>query len=183
MIGTSILKLSSSNIQDSLSCALRNQMNETKKVLTGIAEAHSAPGSGLIVGSRAGHVEGNHALILIPDICHTVYMRILALYMIAGEQLIPVSIQLGKSCIHLLGSSEFLHNFFRRIFFDHIWGLPFVILWILAVAKKEHQFFFFPWCQCNIDLLAGNWVPSAGNGIAAFSFFNSNGIMISAAKT
>ena len=158
-------------------------MDEAKKILAGITESHAASGSGFVVGSGAGHVKGNHTLVLVPDICHTVYMRILALYVIAGEKLIPVCIQLGKGGIHLLGSGEFLHNLLSRILLDHIWCFPFVIFGILAVAKKEHKFFLLARCQGNVDLLAGNWVPSAGNGVAALSFLHSNRIIVSAAKS
>ncbi|SCH78067.1 Uncharacterised protein [uncultured Blautia sp.] len=183
MVSASVLKLGGSDVQDSFPCALRDQMDEAKKILAGITESHAASGSGFVVGSGAGHVKGNHTLVLVPDICHTVYMRILALYVIAGEKLIPVCIQLGKGGIHLLGSGEFLHNLLSRILLDHIWCFPFVIFGILAVAKKEHKFFLLARCQGNVDLLAGNWVPSAGNGVAALSFLHSNRIIVSAAKS
>ena len=52
--------------------AVRDQMDETEQVLTGITEAHAAADSGFIIGSGTGHVEGNHALVLVPDIDHAV---------------------------------------------------------------------------------------------------------------
>ena len=71
-------------------------MYETKEILTGITESHSAACTGFIIGSGTRHIKGDHTLVLIPDICHTIYMLIVTLYMITGEKLVPVSIQLGK---------------------------------------------------------------------------------------
>ena len=120
MISTSIFELGSCNVKDSFSCTLRDQMYKSKKILAGITEAHSTAGSGFIVRSGTGHVKGYHTLVLVPDICHTVYVRILTLYMIAGEKIIPVSIQDGESFIYLFGSFEFLHDLLSRLFFDHV---------------------------------------------------------------
>ena len=47
-------------------------MEEAEQILTGITEAHAAADTGFIVGSGTGHVEGNHALVLVPDIDHAV---------------------------------------------------------------------------------------------------------------
>ena len=95
-------------------------MYKAKKILTGISKAHASSCTGFVVGSRAGKVESYHTLVLVPDICHTVYVRILTLYMIAGEKIIPVSIQDGESFIYLFGSFEFLHDLLSRLFFDHV---------------------------------------------------------------
>ena len=85
MISTAIFKLSSSNIKDTLSCAFRYKMYKAKKILTGISKAHTSSCTGFVVGSRAGKVESYHTLVLVPDICHTVYMGILAVYNKSGR--------------------------------------------------------------------------------------------------
>ena len=72
MISTSVLELGRSDIDDSFSCPVRDQMHETEQILAGITEAHSTADSGFIIGSRTGHIEGYHTLILVPDIYHTV---------------------------------------------------------------------------------------------------------------
>ena len=80
MVGTAIFKLSGSNIKDTLPGAFRYKMDKAKKILTGITKAHASSCTGFVVGSRAGKVESHHTLVLVPDICHTVYMGILAVY-------------------------------------------------------------------------------------------------------
>ena len=74
MIGAPVFKLCGGNINNSGTGAFRNQMHKAKKVLTGVTEAHTAADTGFIIGSAAGHVKGNHTLILVPDIYHTVYL-------------------------------------------------------------------------------------------------------------
>ena len=45
------------------------------------------PDSGFIIGSGTGHVERNHALVLVPDIDHAVEFLVRALYGETGEKL------------------------------------------------------------------------------------------------
>ena len=72
MIASAVLKLGGSDIDDSFSCAVRNLMYETENVLVGISEAHTTADTGFEIGSGTGKVEGNHTLILVPDVYHTV---------------------------------------------------------------------------------------------------------------
>ena len=95
MVSTAVLELGGSDINDTLSCTVRDQMYETEQILAGITEAHTTADSGLVIRSGTGHVKGYHTLVLVPDICHTVYVRILALYMIAGEKIILWGYDIG----------------------------------------------------------------------------------------
>ena len=70
MVSAAVLELGGSDIDDTLSCTIRDQMNETEQILAGITESHAAAGTGFIIGSGTGHVEGNHTLILVPDVDH-----------------------------------------------------------------------------------------------------------------
>lgn len=90
MIGTSIFKLCGCNIQYSLAGAIWDQMDKSQQILTGIPKAHAASGSGFKVRSRTGHIKGNHALILIPDIDHAVELFFTAFYRETGQQICPV---------------------------------------------------------------------------------------------
>lgn len=72
MVRAAVFKLGCGDVQDPLLCPVRDQVDEAQEILAGITESHAAPGSGLKIGGGAGHVEGHHALILIPDIYHAV---------------------------------------------------------------------------------------------------------------
>ena len=76
-------------------------MNKSEEILAGISEAHASADTRLIVGSRTGHVKGNHALILIPDINHSVNLLIFGRHMIDSQKLVPVRTKLFKSPVNL----------------------------------------------------------------------------------
>ncbi len=92
VVRASVLELRRGNINNAFPCALGNQMHETEQVLTGIPKSHSAPDTGLIVGSGAAHVEGDHALVLVPDIDHSVYVFVRRFNSITAKKIFPVII-------------------------------------------------------------------------------------------
>ena len=183
MISTAIFKLSSSNIKDTLSCAFRYKMYKAKKILTGISKAHASSCTGFVVGSRAGKVESYHTLVLVPDICHTVYMGILAVYKKAGEQIFPVMVQILECFLHLCGSMIFFLHGKSCGLADHIWCFPFFFLRIFTIPKKEYQFFLFPWGKYKINLVTGDGIPSTGNRTSTFSLLYGQRPVISTAHS
>ena len=72
VIGAAVGKLDRRDVQDPLPRAFRNEMHEAEQILAAVAEAHASSGPALVVGRAAAHVEGDHALILVPDVDHAV---------------------------------------------------------------------------------------------------------------
>ena len=91
MVSAAVLKLGGSDIEDTLSCAIRDQMYETEQILAGITEAHASADAGFKVGSRTGHIEGDHTLILVPYVDHAIQFFFGRRYGEMGEQAVPVS--------------------------------------------------------------------------------------------
>ena len=120
----------------------RYQMDKAQDILTGVAESHAPSGSGFVVGGRAGEVEGDHTLILVPDIDHAVYMRIAAFYLITGKEIVPVKFQGFKRVLCPGAVGIFRQNAPGAVFSDNAGSLPFVILWVFAVTQDKDQ---FPW--------------------------------------
>ena len=114
-------------------------MNEAEQILAGITESHTTAGAGLEVGSRTGHVEGNHTLILVPDVDHASQFFICTGERIFCQQAIPVGSKLCKCCINLLVGLIVGEHLFCRFFIDHARSFPFVIGCILAVAENEDK--------------------------------------------
>ena len=85
MVSAAVLELSGSNIDDTFSCSIRDQMYEAEQILAGITEAHTTADSGLVIRSGTGHVKGYHTLILIPGVDHTVYFFIGRSYCVTGK--------------------------------------------------------------------------------------------------
>ena len=85
MVSAAVLELGGSDIDDTLSCTIRDQMYEAEQILAGITEAHATTDSRLIIRSGTGHVEGYHALILVPGVDHTVYFFVSRIYRVTGK--------------------------------------------------------------------------------------------------
>ena len=92
MVCAAILELRRCNVDDTLSCTVGDQMHEAEQILTGIAEAHAAADTGLVVGSRTRHVKCHHTLILVPGIYHAVHLLVAGGNRVLGEQLLPISL-------------------------------------------------------------------------------------------
>ena len=139
VICASVFKLGSSDIEQTLSCAVRNQMNEAEQILAGITEAHTTAGAGFEVGCRTGHVEGNHTLILVPDVDHASQFFICTGERIFCQQAFPVGSKLCKCCVNLLVGLIVREHLFCRFFVDHARSFPFVIRCILTVAENKDK--------------------------------------------
>ena len=73
VVAAAVRELGGGYVYDTLASAFRNLMHKAHKVLIGVPEAHSAADSALEERGRTGHVEGDHALVLVPDVDHPVH--------------------------------------------------------------------------------------------------------------
>ena len=101
MVAAAVRELGGGYVYDTLAGTLRNLMHEAHKVLIGVPEAHSAADSALEERGRTGHVEGDHALVLVPDVDHPVHLFLRTLHRIYIQQGIPICLELSKCRIHL----------------------------------------------------------------------------------
>ena len=143
-------------------------MYKSQKILTGITESHTTACSRLIIGCRSGHIERNHTLVLIPDICHTVDVFIFTGYCKTCQQILPVIIQFCKSRHSLIHCIKAFDQGFCRCLIDDSRCFPFIICRVLTISQHKYKFFFFTWYQFNIDLMCCDRIPSTCYGIAAF---------------
>ena len=72
VVAATVRELGAGDIDDALAGTGRYLMNETYEVLVGIAEAHASTDAALEETCRTRHTEGDHALILVPDVHHAV---------------------------------------------------------------------------------------------------------------
>ena len=139
MVCASVFKLGSGDIEQTLSCAIRDQMNEAEKILAGVTEAHATAGTGLEVGCGTGHIEGNHTLILIPDINHASQLFICTGECIFCQQAIPVGSKRCKRCVNLLIGLIVGEHLFCRFLVDYTRSFPLVVCGVLAVTKNKDK--------------------------------------------
>src|SRR5690554_4592138 len=102
VVAGAIGELRGGDVDDPLAGPLGDLMYKAKQILVGVAEAHAASDTALEVRCGAGEAEGDHALVLVPDVHHPVQPLLLCLYTEAAQQLIPVSTKPVKSAVYLL---------------------------------------------------------------------------------
>ena len=101
MVASAIGKLGRCDIYYALAGTLRNLMHESNQVLVGVTESHASANAALKERCATREAEGNHALVLVPDIDRTVHSVISALDIEDAEQIIPVFIKLAELGINL----------------------------------------------------------------------------------
>src|SRR5665647_2350506 len=106
MIATSVGKLSGSYINNSFTGPFRDLMNKTCKVLVGITETHSTSDARFKERSRTRKAEGYHALILIPDVYHSVKFIITGINSVYTQKVVPVAPEISHRGIHFFTGVE-----------------------------------------------------------------------------
>ena len=167
MVRGAVLKLRGRDVDNTLARTLRNQMDEAEKVLAAVPEAHAAADARLEVGRGPRHIEGDHALILVPDVDHAVDSVVLCLDMEGVKEVRPVCAQLGKCALHILVCLVFCEELLCRSLVDDAGRLPLLVLRIFAVAEDKHEGFRLTGLKRNMKLVGCDRVPAARNGVCA----------------
>ncbi len=173
VIGRPISLLCSRNVQDALARSRGNQMHKAQQVLVRIAEAHAAANATLVVACRAAHVEGHHALVLVPNVDHTVHACIGRAHAVGGKQLVPVGAQLSKSGIYLLVSGIARSHVLGALAVNHALGFPLLVARVLYVAQHKGGCPALAGRQFHIQLVSRNGTPARSNGARAGTSLNS----------
>ncbi len=141
-------------------------MDEAQKVLAAIAEAHAAADAGLKVGGGPAHVEGDHALVLVPDVHLTVELFVVRPDDEVRQKAQPVFFELLEPGIKLLGGLKLLEQLVSVVLVDDVRGDKLMILRALAVAQDEHVGNGFAGLQRLAQAVAGDGRPAPGVGVA-----------------
>ena len=153
MVGTAVFKLGIGNVDDPAPGTVRNQMDEAKQILTRVTEPHSTAQSAFIVAGAAAHVEGDHALVLVPDVDEPVQLLIGSMDCKGGQQMVPVCMQISKCGIDLgIGFVFFQQRLCRRLV-DDVRRFPFLIDGIFAITKDEDEAFGFARFQVDLEMM------------------------------
>ena len=155
--------------------ALRDLVHEAHEVLVGVPESHSAAYPALEERCAAGHVESDHALVLVPYVDHPVQPGVTAAEAEAAEQVVPVSSERRECRVHLLRRIEKVHQGVRSCLVDAAVGIEFLFLRILHVAEQEHQVPAFAGLQAYLQAMRRNGAPAVGDAAAALAFEHAAG--------
>ena len=72
--------------------AAKDAENKAQQILAGIAEAHTAADAALKHGGGPAHIEGDHALVRIPDVHHPIQFFFRGGQRVSAQQVVPVGL-------------------------------------------------------------------------------------------
>ena len=167
VVGAAILKLGGGDIQNALPCAGRDDVYKAQQILTAVAEAHAAAGPAFKVAGRAAHIEGDHTLILVPDVHHTVQLFLAGFQMVGGEQSFPVVGQRLAGRVHLCIGGIACDHGMGTLLVDDTGSRELFVLWVLDVAQTEEDLLFLTRCKGDMDVQRAHRCPAVGNAAGA----------------
>ena len=121
----------------------------------------------LVVAGRAGHVEGDHALVLVPQARHAVHAHVAAFHLEGGQQLAPVGLQLGEGFLKLGVGLVLVQDLIGWGLVDYVGGDEFLVLGVLAVAQHEDEGRRLARLQAALEPVAADGGEAAGHAVAA----------------
>ena len=151
-------------------------MHEAKQVLVGIAEAHAASHARLVVGGGTGHVERDHALVLVPDVDHAVELFVAGIDAVGGQQFGPVGVELLQGGFDLFDGGETAEQLMGRLLVDDadlgriVRILPFLVLGHFDIAQHEHERCGFARLEFQTHAVGGDREPAVRHGIVSLAF-------------
>ena len=177
VIGAAVRELGGCDVEDALARTLRDHVHKAQQILARIAEAHPAPHAGLEIAGRAAHVEGDHALVLVPVpyVDHAVELFLAALHPVGAKQPLPVFPQRGKGGVKGLISGIARDHRAGAGFVHNAGRFPFFLLRIFDVAETEDDALALPGEQREIKLLGRDGLPAVGNAVRAAAAENGRG--------
>ena len=169
VIAPAVAELRCGNIQNPLPGSFRDLMDKSQKILGRISEAHAAADAALKHGGGPAHVEGDHALIRIPDIDHAGEFFILRLQLILSEQGIPVCMQFLERFLDLFIGVQAGKDFLRRLFVDDARCDELFFLGQFAVSQDKIEGLLFAGSEMHTNLMGSHRLPAGSHRIAHLS--------------
>ena len=167
VVAAAVRELRRRDVEDAFAGAFGNLVDEADEVLVRVAEAHAAPDAALEERRRAGHVERHHALVLVPDVDHTVDLRVSRPHRIARQEAVPVGVERGEGPVDLRGGVEALQDRLRRLLVDDARTRPFLPFRQFDVAEREDERLRLARLQGDGQRMRGDRAPAVRDRVAA----------------
>ena len=157
VVTAAVRKLCRSDVDDALTGAFWYLMDEAQKILIAVTEAHAPAYARLKEARRAGEAEGDHALVLVPDVDHAVQTFVAALNGVYVQEIIPHPTQFGKCLIHCLNCGKATQERVCPFLIYYRRCLPLLFFGILYVAKCEYETATLAWLQLDVQPMCCGW--------------------------
>ena len=160
VIGGAVGKLDGSDIDDPLPGPVRHDVHKAVEVLAGIPEAHAPAGAGFVVGGGAAHIEGDHALILMPDVDHPVELLVVRAKLVVTQKFVPVDGEFCQGGIYSGGVGKFSPDPLSIRLADDTGSDKFLISGVFAVAQGKDCPVAFAGGQGDLQMVAADGIPA-----------------------
>ena len=170
MVAATVGELRGGYVDDTLARTARYLMDKAHQVLVGVAESHASSDATLEERGRAREVEGDHTLILVPDVHHPVEFLVARPHAIDAQQVVPIVLQLGKGCVDLLGGVQPLYRGMGLFLIDDLRGRELLVGLVLDISQHEDQVFLLARLQFHLYIMRGDGTPAVGMAIARTAF-------------
>ena len=166
MVGGPVRELRCRNVQNPLPCSFGDHVDKAQKVLAAVPETHAAAHTALEVGGASAHVEGHHALVLVPDVYHSVKLLVICLYLDSAQKFVPVFLQFQFCLSDLIVSVVSFDHFLGSCPVDLAQAFPFLFFGVLDVTKTEGDRVLLVRLESDVQLMGSAGSPAVGYGIA-----------------
>ena len=162
-------------------------MNETEEILVTVAEAHASADTAFKIRSGAGHIKGNHALILVPDVYHAVYLFVGRINVILTEKAVPVHLEFSEKLIRLFGGVALFDHLMSALLVDYIFlgicgsdelilgsevGCELFVNRVFNITEYENEILAFARFKVDLDIMGSDRRPAISNGVRGSSLHN-----------
>ncbi len=177
MVRPAVFELGGGQIQQPFPGPGWGHLHKAQQILVGIPETHAPTHAGLEIGGRAGEVEGDHALIGVPDVDHAVGVGVRRLDLIDVQQGAPVGGQGLEGRIRRGRVQIALDDGQHRGLVDGLGAgrIKLGVLGVLVIAQDEGDPAALPRRQVQFDMMGPHRRPAVGLGVGRAARFHHRG--------
>ena len=152
-------------------------MDKPQQVLVGIAESHASADSCFKVRGRTGQIVGNHALILVPDVDHSVQLGTCGVHLVDVQEVVPIVLQVCELTLNLCRRVKARQNLSGWRLVDNAFGLPLRILRSLNVGEDEDGLLGLTRLKSYFKVVRANRIPAGGDGVTGCGTVGNNALV------
>ena len=159
-------------------------MNEAEDILIGISEAHSSADTALEIWCGTWKVECYHALILVPDVYHSVYLVIRCVNIDNAEKSVPSCLEFFKTCGYLFRSVILLDHCESLFLIDsNAVSLELLVNRHFNIAEDKYKSLWLARSKCYLLVVWSDRWPAVCKWVVSLACFNSLWVMEAVIKT
>ena len=169
MVAAAVRELGRRDVENALTGTLGDLMDESDEILVRVTETHAASDARLEERRRPRQIEGDHALVLVPDVDHAVQPFVARLDRVDRQKIVPIGLERLERLVDLLRRIKGLENRLRGLLVDHTLLLPLLLLRNFDVPEREDEVLRFAGLERQVHVVRGDRTPAVRDGIGTLA--------------